>query len=206
MPGVQGVTIEWIPLGSKSEARQLHLLAVVRPNPRATDWNSAAAQGDLARSRPRSTGSSVGISLPARTTKVFSVLLHHRRQNLAACVEAEIKERVLDAPERGQEREGNLDSRRLREIDQLEVVGLLGMLGHGGSFVGVVTPSVPHGGRRSRRSIFLEDQLTLGHPRSKISSGVGGTTVAHDDARRHELTSAATRSPSTRRRAWIHVM
>lgn len=42
---------------------------------------------------------------------------------------------------------------------------ILGMVRHGGgSLVGLVTPSVTHGGRRSRRAIFLENQLILGHP------------------------------------------
>jgi hypothetical protein len=145
--GVDGVIVEWVPIGSKSEGRKLHLLTVLGPNPRPADGNTAAAQGDLALGRSCSASTPVRISLPQRAAEIFTVLLHHRSQNLAARVEAQIEERVLDVRKSSQDRKRNLHGRRLRQIDHLEVVRIVGMLGHGGgSFVGLVTPSVPHGG------------------------------------------------------------
>jgi len=53
----------------------------------------------------------------------------------------------VDVREGSRQGEWNLDDHRLGQIDGLEMIGLLGMLGHGGgSFVGLVTPSVTHGG------------------------------------------------------------
>jgi hypothetical protein len=51
-------------------------------------------------------------------------------------VDAEFEERVLDRPEGFEQREWDLHRHRPRKVDGLEMIGLLGMLGHGGgSFV-----------------------------------------------------------------------
>ncbi len=84
----------------------------------------------------RTAGLAIRVPLPTGTTEVFPILLHHRGQDLLACVDTQIEKRSLDVRERSQQRERDLHRRRLRAFDELEMVGLLGMLGHGGgSFV-----------------------------------------------------------------------
>jgi len=87
------------------------------------------------------------ISLPAWTAEVFAILFHHCLQNLLSGVDAEFEERTLDAAERFQQWEWNLHSQRLGQLDDLEMIRILGLLGHGGgSFVGLFTPSVTREG------------------------------------------------------------
>jgi len=77
------------------------------------------------------------------------------------------------------------------------------MLRHGGgSFVGLVTPSVTHGGRRSRRSIFSEDQQVLGHSRilAQIRHGLAGR-AAEELVFAHFSTGAASDLATATQRA-----
>jgi hypothetical protein len=53
-------------------------------------------------------------------------------ESLIRGVDAETEERVLDVGEGSQQGERNLDGHRRRPFDGLEMIGLLGMLGHGG--------------------------------------------------------------------------
>jgi hypothetical protein len=125
-----------IPPRGEREAWELHLPALLASNPRAGHRYATAPQGDFALGRPGASGLPTRISLPSRTAEILAILFHHRGQNLLARVDAEVEKRPLDVRECSQQRERNLYARRLRQINDLEVVGLLGMLGHGGgSFV-----------------------------------------------------------------------
>jgi hypothetical protein len=141
------MSIERIAPGGEGEAGKLYFLAFLASNTRTGDRDAATAEGDFALRRSGSSRSSLGISLPPGTAEILAILFHHRTQHLLACVDAEIEERVLDVEKGSQQRERDLYGHRLRKIDGLEMNGLLGMLRHGGgSFVGLVTPSVTHGG------------------------------------------------------------
>ena len=75
-------------------------------------------------------------SSPASSKDSILKDLHHRSQHLLACVDAEIEKRSLDVPEGSQQWERDLHDRSLRGVNELEMIRLLGMLGHGGgSFV-----------------------------------------------------------------------
>jgi hypothetical protein len=85
--------------------------------------------------------------LPTWAAEIFAVLLHHRIEDLKAGMDTQIEEGVFDTRERSQHRERNFYECGLGWVDELEMFSFLGMLAHGGgSFVGLVTPSVPHGG------------------------------------------------------------
>ena len=160
--GRKSVAVERIPVRSEDEARKLHLLALLAPDPRTADRDATTAEGDLTLGRARSAGGSIGISLPGWTAELFPVLLHHRTQDLVACSDAQIEERVLDLRKGSQQRERNLHGRGLRQINDLEVAGLLGMLGHGGSFVVCLPPPYHTEGEGAAALNFLEIQPNLG--------------------------------------------
>jgi hypothetical protein len=77
----------------------------------------------------------IGIVLALRAAHRLPILLHQDRKDLLADLDTQIEERVLRVREGAEHRERDLDGHDLRGIDELEVRGLAGMLGHGGSFV-----------------------------------------------------------------------
>jgi hypothetical protein len=112
------------------------------PDTRSGDRDATTSGCDLAPRRSGSARSPFWISIPTRPAKIFAVLRHHRTQNLLARVDAEIEERVLDVGEGSQQGERDLHGHRLGRIDGLEMIGILGMLGHGGgSFVVWLPPA-----------------------------------------------------------------
>jgi hypothetical protein len=130
------VVVERVPVRGEGKAGKLHLMPLLTSDSGPRDRDATTAERDFALRRPGPPGLAIRVALPARTAQVLAVLLHHRSQDLLARVDAQLEERLLDVREGSQQRERDLHNRRLRGIDELEVIGLLGMLGHGGgSFV-----------------------------------------------------------------------
>ena len=130
------MVVERVPVRGKGIAGKLQLAARLAPDPGPRDRDATAAERDFALRRPRPAGLAIRVALPARTAQILAVLLHHRSQHLLAGLDAQLEKRLLDLPEGSQQRERNLHDRRPRNVDELEMIGLLGMLGHGGgSFV-----------------------------------------------------------------------
>jgi hypothetical protein len=139
--------VERISTRRESKAWQLDFLALIASNTRTFDRNATSTECDFALCGSSPSGTSIWISFPSRAAEVIAVLLHHRLQNLLACIDAEFEERFLDACKDFQQRKRDLHGHRLWRIDGLEISGIPGMLSHGGgSFKGLVTPSVTHGG------------------------------------------------------------
>jgi hypothetical protein len=158
------VAVERIPTGREREARKHKLRALLASDARPLHPDAASPKGHLARCRSGPAGLPSRISLPARPAEIFPILLHHRGQNLLARVDAELEERSLDVRKGSQQREGNLHRRRLRLLDELEMVGFLGMLHHGGdSFVGWLPPPY-HTEGEGAAALNSLNQLALGHP------------------------------------------
>ena len=79
-------------------------------------------------------GKALGVPLPERTAQPLAVLLHHRVENLTTRIDAQLEEGIAGVRQGSQERKRDFNE-CFRGFDDLEVVGLLGMLRHGGSFV-----------------------------------------------------------------------
>jgi len=108
------------------------------------------------------------------TAERLSILLHQDRKNLLADVDAEVKEGVLRAGKGAENRKRDLDGYRLREIDELEVRGLAGMLGQGGSFVGWLPRPYPTDGEGAAALNSSVQQLP-GHP--PVRTGLAITPI-----------------------------
>jgi hypothetical protein len=78
---------------------------------------------------------SLPVVLALGAAQHLAILLHQHREDLLADVDAELEEGVLNAGEVTPHRKRDLDRDGLGRLDELEMSGLAGMLGHGGSFV-----------------------------------------------------------------------
>ncbi len=91
------------------------------------------------------------------------ILLHQDGEDLLTDIDAEIEERILRGREGAEHRKRDLNGHGLRAIDELEMRGLVGMLGHGGSFV-VLQPRPYHTDGEGAAALTSSLQQLLGHP------------------------------------------
>ena len=148
---LQRVSIQRVPVGGKDEARQREL-AGGASCPKPTDLDAASSERHLRTRAARTDRLPLGVLLPLRTAAGVPVVLHQHAQHLLAHADTQVEQGTLPVYERPQNGQRDLDGDALRRLDDLEMSGRTGMLGHGGSFLLVGTTSVTHGGGRSRRS------------------------------------------------------
>ena len=110
----------------------------------------------------------LAIVLPLRAADPLPVVLHQLAQDLLTDSHAQIEQGALGIYERSQHGERDLDRDGLCGLDDLEICGRTGMLGHGGSFL-VWLPRPYHTDGEGAAVLILsllQVQQPPGHPRA----------------------------------------
>jgi hypothetical protein len=155
--------IERIAARSESEARQPQLCAVHRSSAQPSHGDSSPTQRDLASRRSRALRSAPRIRHALRTAQRSAVLLHHRRQHLAACRHAQREESLPHILQAREQTQRNLHLDKLLLTDPLAIGPFCETLSHGGSFLWFGDPVLPDGDW-NRHFFTSSIQQNLGHP------------------------------------------
>ena len=167
--GLHRAAVERISIRGEGKAGKGELLAHKAPCPKAADRNPAAPKRDVTPGAPGAMCQALGIVLPLRPAERFSILFHQDGEDLLTDLDAEFEECVLRMGEGAEHRKRDLNGHGLQTVDELEVRGLAGMLGHGGSFVGWL-PRPYHTDGEGAAALNSSVQPVLGHLRLASSS------------------------------------